>query len=104
MKAKTVLSTKDIGKYYYQPVKFKVLDDISFEAYQGELLTLIGKSGSGKSTLLYVLSTMDTEYEGELFIEGEKKLDSNKTGWLLYETKTSDLFSSSITCCQSSVA
>jgi lipoprotein-releasing system ATP-binding protein len=53
-------------------LKFKVLDDISFEAYQGELLTLVGKSGSGKSTLLYVLSTIDTEYEGELFIEGEK--------------------------------
>jgi lipoprotein-releasing system ATP-binding protein len=67
-----VLNTKNVGKYFYQPVKFKVLDDISFEAYQGELLTLVGKSGSGKSTLLYVLSTMDTAYEGDLFIEGEK--------------------------------
>jgi lipoprotein-releasing system ATP-binding protein len=72
MNKKTSLSTKSIGKYFYQPVKFKVLDDISFEAYQGELLTLVGKSGSGKSTLLYVLSTIDTEYEGELFVEGEK--------------------------------
>jgi lipoprotein-releasing system ATP-binding protein len=72
MTKKVILNTKGIGKYFYQPVKFKVLDDISFEAYQGELLTLVGKSGSGKSTLLYVLSTMDTEYDGELFIEGEK--------------------------------
>jgi len=70
--ANLILNTKNIGKYFYQPVKFKVLDDITFEAYQGELLTLVGKSGSGKSTLLYVLSTMDTEYEGDLFIEGEK--------------------------------
>ena len=72
MTQKVVLNTRNIGKYFYEPVKFKVLDDITFEAYKGELLTLVGKSGCGKSTLLYVLSTMDTEYEGELFIEGEK--------------------------------
>lgn len=66
-----VLSTSAIGKYFYKPVKFRVLDDISFEAYKGEFLTLVGKSGSGKSTLLYVLSTMDTDYDGELSILGE---------------------------------
>ena len=72
MTQEVVLNTRNIGKYFYEPVKFKVLDDITFEAYKGELLTLVGKSGCGKSTLLYVLSTMDTEYEGELFIESEK--------------------------------
>jgi lipoprotein-releasing system ATP-binding protein len=72
MNRDAVLRTKGIGKYFYEPVKFKVLDNISFEAYKGEFLTLVGKSGSGKSTLLYCLSTMDTTYEGELFIENEK--------------------------------
>ena len=32
---------------------------------------MIGKSGSGKSTLLYILSTMDTDYKGELFIDNQ---------------------------------
>jgi lipoprotein-releasing system ATP-binding protein len=32
----------------------------------------MGKSGCGKSTLLYVLSTMDTQYTGELLLGGEK--------------------------------
>lgn len=72
MEQKSVLKTENIGKYFYDPVKFKVLTDISFDAKQGEFLTLVGKSGCGKSTLLYVLSTMDTDYEGGLFIDGEK--------------------------------
>ena len=72
MTKKIVLSTDKIGKYFYEPVKFKALHEVSFEAYEGEFLTMVGKSGSGKSTLLYCLSTMDTDYEGELFIKGEK--------------------------------
>lgn len=67
-----VLSTTNLGKYFYDPIKFKVLDQVSFAAYKGEFLTLVGKSGSGKSTLLYCLSTMDTNYEGELYIMDEK--------------------------------
>jgi len=72
MEKEIVLNTSKIGKFFYDPIEFKALDDITFEAYKGEFLTLIGKSGSGKSTLLYILSTMDTEYEGELFIDGKK--------------------------------
>jgi len=31
----------------------------------------MGKSGCGKSTLLYILSTMDTDYEGKLYLKGK---------------------------------
>lgn len=72
MEKQIILQTKGINKYFYDPVKFKALDDISFDVYQGEFVSMIGKSGSGKSTLLYILSTMDTDYEGELFIADEK--------------------------------
>ncbi|MEM6632849.1 MAG: ABC transporter ATP-binding protein [Bacteroidota bacterium] len=67
-----VLRTQNIGKYFHKPVKFRVLDDINFDVKAGEFLTLVGKSGSGKSTLLYVISTMDTSYDGELEILGKK--------------------------------
>lgn len=70
--SEVIITAQKIGKYFYEPEKFKVLNNVSFEAYRGEFLTLMGKSGSGKSTLLYCLSTMDTDYEGELFIAGEK--------------------------------
>ncbi len=72
MEKQVILKTSHISKYFYEPVKFKALDEVSFEVYDSEFITLIGKSGSGKSTLLYILSTMDTDYEGELFIAGEK--------------------------------
>jgi lipoprotein-releasing system ATP-binding protein len=67
-----ILQTKGLGKYFHEPQKFKVLDDISFEVGKGEFLTIVGKSGCGKSTMLYCLSTMDTNYEGDLYIANEK--------------------------------
>jgi lipoprotein-releasing system ATP-binding protein len=68
----TILKADHIVKYFHDPEDFQVLKDISFEVRRGEFLALVGKSGSGKSTLLYVLSTMDTDYKGELIINGEK--------------------------------
>ena len=66
------LKASNIVKYFYEPDEFQVLKGLSFEARKGEFLSLTGKSGSGKSTLLYVLSTMDTDYRGELEINGER--------------------------------
>lgn len=81
MEEEFVLKTDKVGKYFYEPVKFKAIDDITFTVKKGEFLSLVGKSGCGKSTLLYILSTMDTEYEGELFIDGEK-LTGKKSDYL----------------------
>ncbi len=64
-----ILETKNINKFFHEPTEFQVLKDISFDVKKGEFLTMIGKSGSGKSTLLYILSTMDTDYKGELSID-----------------------------------
>lgn len=72
MEKQLVLKTKGIEKYFYDPQKFRVLDDISIEAYKSEFLTIVGKSGCGKSTLLYLLSTMDTDYTGEIWIDTAK--------------------------------
>lgn len=67
-----VLNTYKITKYFYDPEKFQVLKEIDLSVNRGEFLALVGKSGCGKSTLMYVLSTMDTDYEGELEIAGER--------------------------------
>ncbi|MFN4027760.1 MULTISPECIES: ABC transporter ATP-binding protein [Flavobacterium] len=66
-----ILETKNIDKFFHQPTEFQVLKNISFDVKKGEFLSMIGKSGSGKSTLLYILSTMDTDYNGELYIDNQ---------------------------------
>jgi len=67
----TILEAKNIDKYFIKPVRFQVLKNINFKVEQGEFVSIMGKSGCGKSTLLYILSTMDTGYEGELLLNGE---------------------------------
>lgn len=69
--AKEILRAENITRYFEDPVRFKVLDDVSFSINKGEFVSIIGKSGSGKSTLLYVLSTMDTDYEGKLYLDNQ---------------------------------
>lgn len=66
-----ILEAKHISKSFRDPQPVQVLDDINFSVRKGEFVSVIGKSGCGKSTLLYILSTMDTDYEGDLFINQE---------------------------------
>ena len=66
-----VLEAQNINKHFRKPVDFHVLKDISFQIKEGEFATIMGKSGCGKSTLLYILSTMDTDYEGRLLFNEE---------------------------------
>uniref|UniRef100_UPI0030ED90AB ABC transporter ATP-binding protein n=1 Tax=uncultured Winogradskyella sp. TaxID=395353 RepID=UPI0030ED90AB len=72
-----VLEAKHINKYFKKPVLFHVLKDINFEIKKGEFVSIMGKSGCGKSTLLYILSTMDTDYEGELYLNNQLITDKN---------------------------
>lgn len=67
----TVLEARNICKSFHDPVTIPILNKVSFSIQQGDFVSVVGKSGCGKSTLLYILSTMDTDYEGDLFIDGE---------------------------------
>ena len=66
-----ILHTQDLNKRFYKPKEFHVLKGINISVKKGEFVSIMGKSGCGKSTLLYILSTMDSSYEGTLTINGE---------------------------------
>lgn len=67
----SVITTAGLTKYFYDPIKFQVLKDINLNINHGEFVSIVGKSGCGKSTLLYLLSTMDTDYEGEIYLHNQ---------------------------------
>lgn len=71
----SILEAKGITKYFHDPLTVQVLKEVTFNILKGEFVSVIGKSGCGKSTLLYILSTMDTDYEGDLLIDGVSMKD-----------------------------
>lgn len=63
-----ILRTYKVNKYFTEPEKFHVIKDIDMSIHTSEFVSIVGKSGCGKSTLLYLLSTLDTNYEGKIEI------------------------------------
>lgn len=66
-----VIEVKDLVKYFHDPTTVQVLKGLNFSIQASEFISVIGKSGCGKSTLLYLLSTMDTDFEGTILLDGE---------------------------------
>ena len=65
---KPVIEISDLRKGYGEN---SVLNGFNMKLFEGENLVIMGKSGCGKSTLLYILSTMDSDYEGELYLNND---------------------------------
>ncbi|MBR1844709.1 MAG: amino acid ABC transporter ATP-binding protein [Lachnospiraceae bacterium] len=55
----------------------KVIDDISFNVKEGEVLAIIGSSGSGKTTLLRICTFLQYMDDGEMSYLGEKIVTSD---------------------------
>lgn len=88
------IEIKHVYKHY--PIgnkeKFTALTDINVSFKKGELVSIVGESGSGKSTLMNLIGGLDSQFEGDIFVEGvnlrgqpDKMLDryrKNKVGFV----------------------
>ena len=68
---KNIIETKNLDKFFHDPLEFQALKNINMSVKQGEFAAIVGASGSGKSTLLYVLSTLDTDCRGHIYFDGD---------------------------------
>jgi len=75
----------------------KAVDDLSFEAYEGEIFGLLGPNGAGKTTTLRILATLIKADDGDAFVGGssiktEPGVVRSKIGFLTSELKLEDFF------------
>ena len=66
------LELKNVFKDYKleNKTKFTALTDINLSFDKGELVSIIGESGSGKSTLMNLIGGLDSDYSGQIVIDG----------------------------------
>lgn len=77
-----ILEIKNISKSFYTlNGEIKAIEDVSFEVYEGEFLSIVGSSGCGKSTLLNIISYLDTQTSGSFKYSKEKPI----IGYMLQE-------------------
>ena len=77
----SILSVKNISKSFG---KLDVLNDISFNVEQGEVISIIGPSGSGKSTLLRCINQFEKIDSGECEICGITMTKNDENGKAVY--------------------
>ena len=68
---KPILSLQNVSKFYEEGGNtVNILNDITVDILERELIVLLGKSGSGKTTLLNLISGIDSPDSGEIRING----------------------------------
>ncbi len=69
MEGKTKLVTEKLYKYYGRR---KVVDDVSIEVEQGEIVGLLGPNGAGKTTTFYMVVGFIKPNSGKVFMNHEE--------------------------------
>jgi ABC-type nitrate/sulfonate/bicarbonate transport system ATPase subunit len=59
-------------KYVAKGKEISVLEDINLNVSPGEFVSVIGQSGCGKTTLLRLLASLESDFSGEILVDGKK--------------------------------
>lgn len=82
-----LLTISNLGKTYFSKDSDVVaLNDISFDVYENEFITIVGPSGCGKSTILSILAGLTNKSSGEVYFHknltiGYMLQDDSLFGW-----------------------
>ncbi len=73
----------DLKEINYQPQtgNKKILDDISFNVHENEIILICGRSGSGKTTLLEIISGLITPQKGKITWKN-KNITARQRRWI----------------------
>src|SRR6202521_3385255 len=63
-----------------------ILDDISLEVREGEMLALLGQSGSGKSTILRLMAGLTEPTQGAVLSHGTSLMGINRTLSMVFQS------------------
>ena len=75
-----VLEVKNLTKTYkIGNSEIKAVDDITFDIYKGDFISIVGKSGSGKSTLMHMIGLLDSPTTGEIILNGTNVSTMNES-------------------------
>ena len=71
-----MLEIKNLRKIYKENSENAVtaLKDVNLKVEDGDFVAIMGESGSGKTTLLNIISLIDKESSGEIFLDGKEIL------------------------------
>lgn len=71
-----MLEIKNLRKVYkeHSANKVEALKDVNLRVEDGEFVAIMGESGSGKTTLLNIISLIDKESSGEIYLDDKEIL------------------------------
>jgi len=73
-KRELCLSGKGVTKVFgYGSKKTVAVDNVDFEFFAGDLISIVGESGSGKTTLIKMLLGLTSVTDGDIFFMGQKR-------------------------------
>ena len=90
-----MLELKDLHKTYCTKkgaVQYEALKGISFDAFEGDFIAIMGESGSGKTTTTPVVLGIEPPSSGEVRYKGKSLSEYGRKDWKKFRQEVQAVF------------